>query len=888
VNQGVALLGRCLGRDDWALYTAFEGRGFVTVRGAVTEAAKRRREEHDPHRDDESRFRDLDVLYDGLDGDTKRKLDEDVDFFCSLRTDGFSQEQVRFLRYRLLYMMFSDCFPSRPLNVAAQGLMNTVKDIDWNWPGLIKSFQIDPTRGYGSVGAFDKASRRLALESWVRSNNKNMTTASRNMEFLGGHPSGGMERSDGVPALTRQIEMVHNRCASVYLGSDARVLGFFFFLSGGAWFARRAAPSATRGTRLGPPAAREMLRFARRVERPQMANLASLNFHRSIVVGGVSMDTPENQTPPPASRYADTCPVHDLAGPTEEEVHDENGGLAPPKKIKEITRKLAPHTFGAVLTAPHDIDVVCLNSALNAQIGYEFYEERGYDVTELGNDAYARFGSNRRRAVSVSESLSTRWGAWLVTKERELPFFVTTTCHAGSTWCGPYAHQGYGWGKDRVGDIKMQQANLERGLAGKKPMPLETSAFALFDFDPRRAQALVDERFAVGSPPWTHPTVRGGQMSAQSKQKVQEKANAAREVFERVRARYRPGSQEYVDAKSKAERLEDEADRVYNRGVYHWFVPLREAAERVRVAGNAASDEDRALARQWEEIREGTLKNLKLGWNLQARANEAEEIAALPGATDQEKKEAKRLRASAERQLANLKKSDRVLSLWAAARAPGATQEDVAEFERMRDAFRAAYATRGKFGYRNVAKVERRTKKGTKIGFYAAVNLMPDQVRGPHHYVSVDADDTDAAIAAAARDADVIYIALFRKWYAFGDMDFDVDHPLALELNFPEELDVLEKRSRNVEDSAMKGRAMQEFLAPSDTASALPSSASVRDPAVAGPSGSGPIEFSRDVESPIELSGDEESSIEHEESPIELSGDEEDNDDSDTASSSTL
>jgi hypothetical protein len=134
----------------------------------------------------------------------------------------------------------------------------------------------------------------------------------------------------------------------------------------------------------------------------------------------------------------------------------------------------------------------------------------------------------------------------------------------------------------------------------------------------------------------------------------------------------------------------------------------------------------------------------------------------------------------------------------------------------------------------------------------------------------------------------VIYIALFRKWHAGGDMDFDVVHPLALELNFPEELDVLEKRSRNVEDSTMKGRAMQEFLAPSDTASALPSSASVRDPAVAGPSGSGPIEFSRDVESPIELSGDEESSIEHEESPIELSGDEEDNDDSDTASSSTL
>ena len=250
VNQGVALLGRCFGRDDWALYTAFKrprahfesGRGFVTVPGSVSEAAKRRREEPDPHRDDVSRFPQLDGLYDGLDGDAKRKLNEDVVFFCSLRAGGFSQQQVRLLRYRLLYMMFSDKFPSRPLDEAAKGLMEAVKNIDYNHRGLIKSFQKDPTRGFGSVGEFDKASRRLVLESWVRSNNKNMTTTSNDMEFLGGHPSAGMDRRDDVPALTRQIEMVHNRCASVYLGGDARVLGFFFFFFflGGGWLAGRA------------------------------------------------------------------------------------------------------------------------------------------------------------------------------------------------------------------------------------------------------------------------------------------------------------------------------------------------------------------------------------------------------------------------------------------------------------------------------------------------------------------------------------------------------------------------------------------------------------------------------------------------------------------------
>ena len=101
VNRGVALLGRCFGRDDWALYTAFaRPRAHVTTLGAVTEAVKRRRDEPDPHRDDASRFQELDELYERMDEARKERLDDDVAFFVSRR--AFSAEQVRFLRYRLL------------------------------------------------------------------------------------------------------------------------------------------------------------------------------------------------------------------------------------------------------------------------------------------------------------------------------------------------------------------------------------------------------------------------------------------------------------------------------------------------------------------------------------------------------------------------------------------------------------------------------------------------------------------------------------------------------------------------------------------------------------------------------------------------------------------
>ena len=716
-----------------------------------------------------------------------------------------------------------------------------------------------------------------------------------------------------------------------------------------------------------------------------LSNLASSDLHRSIVAGGVSMDTPAGRTPPLPSRVLNTCPVHDRAGPEDDEALDAIGGLAPPHRLNVFTATLAPCTFGAALTAPHDIDLVRLNSAQNVQRGFAYFIKEGYRVVELNEEAYARFGSDHRRAVSVFGSGSTKWGAWMVTKTGKMPFFVTATVHAGSTWYGPYAHQGYGWGKDRVGDIKMQQANLERGLAGKDPMPLETSAFALFDFDPRGAQALVDERFAEGSLPWVHPTVRGGQMAAVSKRKVQEKADAARAAFELVRAQFGPGSREYVAAESEAELCEDEADRVYNRGAYHWYVPLREAAERVRLAGDAASAEDRALARRWERTRKGNLENLKLGWTLQARAMEAEKIAAgedatnedkaeakklraradkqlaclklgsnlqagameaeriaaLEDATNEQKKEAKRLRASADKQLAPLelgwtlqaraieaekiaagedateedkaeakklraaadkslanilKGPHKVLSLWGAARAPGATSAAVAEFERVRDLFRSTSVAReGNVGFRNVTASTRMWKNGRQTKrIYAQVTVYNERVCGPEHSFPVGDDGTDI-IEAAARDADVIYIALFRKWYAADDLDFDVDHPLALRLNFPGEKVELEKRSRNVNDRAMKSTAMQEFLASSDTASALPSSAPVRDPAAAGPSVSGPsssaagtaasageepIASSSSSENTIELSGDEKS-------PIGLSGDEEDNDEGGSGTTGT-
>ena len=117
------------------------------------------------------------------------------------------------------------------------------------------------------------------------------------------------------------------------------------------------------------------------------------------------------------------------------------------------------------------------------------------------------------------------------------------------------------------------------------------------------------------------------------------------------------------------------------------------------------------------------------------------------------------------------------------------------------------------------------------------VNVMNEVCCGPTH----TGGNVEDLIKAAARDADVIYIALFRKWYADGN--FNKDHPLALPLNFPDELDELQLRSRDNKDKAMQTKAMQKFLATSGTASALLRSAPVQDPAAAGPSGSGPSRF---------------------------------------------
>ena len=68
-------------------------------------------------------------------------------------------------------------------------------------------------------------------------------------------------------------------------------------------------------------------------------------------------------------------------------------------------------------------------------------------------------------------------------------------------------------------------------------------------------------------------------------------------------------------------------------------------------------------------------------------------------------------------------------------------------------------------------------------------------------FVKTGQDET-AAIEKSARDADVLYLALFRKHYD-GRPFFDVEHPLALPLNFPLELADLHRMSMNAEDPAL-------------------------------------------------------------------------------------
>ena len=221
VNQMACVLGMCIGRDK-TLCTLFKrprehwdrGRGYVSSSMAVMEAIDRKRHrEEAAHADDTERFGQLDALYDAMDAASKAKLNSDVEYLAGRSaTSGnpYSPEQIRFLRYRMIYLMFQDAFPSRPLETAAIYLVEDVRTLEYNHPRLFKSFHRDPTRGYGNATGFQQASRRLVCESWVRSNDKDMVSSTSQMMFLGGHPTAGMHRPDDVPCLTRQLDMVHN------------------------------------------------------------------------------------------------------------------------------------------------------------------------------------------------------------------------------------------------------------------------------------------------------------------------------------------------------------------------------------------------------------------------------------------------------------------------------------------------------------------------------------------------------------------------------------------------------------------------------------------------------------------------------------------------------
>jgi hypothetical protein len=237
-----------------------------------------------------------------MDEARKERLDDDVAFFVSRR--ALSDEQVRFLRYRLLYMRFADRFPSRPLDVAATRLMDAVRDIDYNYEGIIKSFQKDPTRGYGSANEFDRASRRLVLESWVRSDDNYMTASADEMRFLGGHPTAGMHRPDDVPVLTRQIEMVHNRCASV--SSRRRRASF------GVFFGRRFAVRLLLD--VAPAPARPLRRVARLAIALPISAAVMLGARRTSARLDASRAGVPPLPPPPLEHRQGPRDVGDVAG----------------------------------------------------------------------------------------------------------------------------------------------------------------------------------------------------------------------------------------------------------------------------------------------------------------------------------------------------------------------------------------------------------------------------------------------------------------------------------------------------------------------------------------------------------------------------------------------
>ena len=220
VNEFVYLyhrvVGRCFGGGQVPLPMVFScpledvEAGYVTPIGAVTEGTKRPLEEHDPHDDDEVRFAALDEAFGELDEESREQLERRVSYLAEIGHLGGDAAR-RLLRYRLLYMMLPERFPSRPLHVAAARLFNAVRKLAFNYEGLIESMSIDPTRGLGSHDeGFAKGSRSLDAESWTRSNDKDMTASYKAMLQLGGHPVEGMLRADGAPCLTRQIGLVHN------------------------------------------------------------------------------------------------------------------------------------------------------------------------------------------------------------------------------------------------------------------------------------------------------------------------------------------------------------------------------------------------------------------------------------------------------------------------------------------------------------------------------------------------------------------------------------------------------------------------------------------------------------------------------------------------------
>ena len=146
-------------------------------------------------------------------------------------------------------------------------------------------------------------------------------------------------------------------------------------------------------------------------------------------------------------------------------------------------------------------------------------------------------------------------------------------------------------------------------------------------------------------------------------------------------------------------------------------------------------------------------------------------------------------------------KSTDVILIWANSLASDATQEDIDAYNRAKSKFQnAAASSRARSNFLPYHQVDMVGRK-TGNSFAAQVIVNQEHRHGPKMFVKTGQDKT-AAIEKSARDADVLYLALFRKHYD-GRPFFDVEHPLALPLNFPHELDDLHKRSMNPDDPAL-------------------------------------------------------------------------------------